>query len=91
VCGVRWLDVGAGALARNIEVVGVAKSAFAGAAAAEVLRGTSARPLYVTAVGTERAAAAAGVQSMHGDHRIPTLLGRVDALARGRVSPNSPY
>jgi deoxyribonuclease V len=63
-------------------VIGVAKTAFAGAAAIEVLRGTSARPLYVTTVGTDAQAAADAVRSMHGDHRIPTLLGRVDHLAR---------
>lgn len=69
-------------------VVGVAKRAFRGGAFAEqVVRGTSARPLYVTAIGVEPAAAAAEVRSMHGLHRIPTLLGRVDDLARGLISP----
>jgi deoxyribonuclease V len=64
-------------------VVGVAKSRFAGAAAIPVVRGASARPLWVTAVGAEAEAAAAQVASMHGEHRLPTLLLRADHLARG--------
>lgn len=63
-------------------VIGIAKTAFAGAEAIEVLRGTSAKPLHVTAIGTDAQAAAAAVRTMHGAHRIPTLLGRVDHLAR---------
>ncbi len=65
-------------------VVGVAKTAFAGAEAIEVLRGTSARPLFVTATGTDAKAAADAISAMHGAHRIPTLLGRVDHLARSQ-------
>ena len=73
-------------------VVGVAKTRFAGAEASgggfeaiEVRRGDSDRPLYVTAVGLEPAAAAAHVAAMHGEFRIPTLLRRADALARGHA------
>ena len=66
----------------SIPVVGVAKSAFAGACAVEVFRGASRRPLYVTAAGIDPCLAAAKIQSMHGIHRIPTLLRRVDMLAR---------
>ena len=40
--------------------------------------------LFVTAAGIDVAAAARGLKSMHGAHRLPTLLARVDALARGR-------
>jgi deoxyribonuclease V len=63
-------------------VVGVAKRPFRGAPALEVLRGASARPLYVTAIGIDAAHAADGVRRMHGAHRIPTLLTRVDRLCR---------
>jgi len=70
-------------LGRAIAVVGVAKTSFAGATAIEVLRGTSARPLYVTAIGTDAQAAADAVRTMNGEHRIPSLLLRVDHLARG--------
>jgi deoxyribonuclease V len=71
------------ALDRAIPVIGVAKTQFAGATAIEVVRGTSARPLHVTAVGIDGATAADHVLGMHGEHRIPTLLRRVDQLARG--------
>jgi len=68
----------------GLPVVGVAKNHFAGTSAIEVSRGTSARPLYVTAVGVAPEVAADRVRAMHGDHRIPTLIRRVDTLARGR-------
>ncbi|HRI09853.1 MAG TPA: hypothetical protein PKW35_18650, partial [Nannocystaceae bacterium] len=68
-------------------IVGVAKTAFVGADAAEVHRGGIERPLFVTALGLDREAAAAAVASMHGEHRLPTLLGWVDHLARGQRLP----
>ena len=49
-----------------------------------VLRGGSERPLWVTAAGMDPREACARVREMHGAHRIPTLLKRVDALCRGR-------
>jgi deoxyribonuclease V len=64
-------------------VVGVAKTPFRGGEfAAPILRGSSARPLFVTARGMSIERAAALVASMHGAHRIPTLLAAVDRLAR---------
>jgi deoxyribonuclease V len=71
------------ALEGRARVVGVAKRPFGSARPIEVLRGASGRPLYVTAT-SDPTEAAAGVRSMQGPHRIPTLLKRVDALARGR-------
>jgi deoxyribonuclease V len=73
------------ALESKIPVIGVAKSRFEGAPAHEVYRGASRRPLYVTAAGMTLAKAAANIQAMHGAHRIPTLLQRVDRLAREKV------
>ncbi len=70
--------------ALGIAVVGVAKNPFAGARAIEVTRGDSARPLFVTSIGIDPPVAASHVRAMHGEHRIPTLLRRVDALARSR-------
>jgi deoxyribonuclease V len=66
-------------------VIGVAKTRYAGADAREVLRGDSARPLYVTAVGVDAAEAAERIRTMHGEHRIPTLIRRADGLARGHA------
>jgi deoxyribonuclease V len=91
VDGYVWLDgagrEGLGAhLFRHLEgrtpVVGVAKTSFAGAAALPVLRGTSKRPLWVTAAGVAPEDAVSWVASMHGPHRVPTLLQRVDHLCR---------
>jgi deoxyribonuclease V len=75
------------ALGGTIPVIGVAKSGFVGAPSYEILRGESKKPLYVTAAGTDPAQAARDIQSMYGEYRIPTLLNRVDALARGRTVP----
>lgn len=65
-------------------VIGVAKTRFDGAAAIEVVRGDSTRPLYVTAVGFDAARAAEHVRAMHGEYRVPTLIKRADTLARNR-------
>jgi endonuclease V-like protein UPF0215 family len=48
----------------------------------EVRRGTSANPLFVTAVGIELVAAADCVRRMHGEHRIPEIVRLTDRLAR---------
>jgi deoxyribonuclease V len=67
----------------GVPVIGVAKSAFRAAThAIAVLRGTSARPLYVTAAGMPRADAADLVRHMAGPHRMPHALRRADTLAR---------
>lgn len=71
------------ALGGRVPVVGVAKNRFRTATTAvEILRGTSARPLYVSAAGIEPEAAAAKVRSMHGRFRFPDMLKRVDRLCR---------
>jgi deoxyribonuclease V len=71
------------ALGGRVAVVGVAKRPFHGnQALVPVLRGASAQPLFVSAVGMEVNEAARGVAAMHGPHRVPTLLKRVDRLAR---------
>lgn len=72
------------ALYGAVGVVGVAKRPFRDGVAEEVLRGVSSKPLHVTAIGTGQRDACEGVRSMHGSHRIPTLLRRVDSLSRGR-------
>ena len=77
---------GLGARARDefgVPVIGVAKPAFRTAThAIAVLRGTSARPLYVTAAGMPRTEAADLVRRMTGPHRLPDALRRADSLAR---------
>lgn len=64
-------------------VIGVAKTSFRAATHAEpVLRGTSTRPLYVTAAGMPLADAAHLVRTMAGSARLPDALRLVDRLAR---------
>jgi deoxyribonuclease V len=73
------------ALGGGTAVIGIAKSAFAGAESCAfvvpVLRGTSKRPLYVTAAGIEVGAAAQRVRGMAGKYRIPDLARMADRLA----------
>jgi deoxyribonuclease V len=74
------------ALGGRTPVIGVAKTRFLSSSiAAEVKRGGSLRPLYVTAAGINLASAATQIQGMHGDHRIPTMLKRVDRLCRETI------
>ncbi len=70
------------ALGQTIPVIGVAKTQFLSAPAATVKRGHSDKPLFVTAAGIELDVAAQQIQGMHGEHRLPTLLRRVDRLCR---------
>ncbi len=72
----------------GVPVIGVAKTAFRTAShAVPVLRGRSARPLFVTAAGLPAAAAADLVRRMAGRYRLPDALRRADALARGAAIP----
>ena len=101
VDGYVWLDAqgkkGLGAhlfelLNGAIPVIGVAKTSFATATnAIEVFRGQSSRPLRVTAIGTKEFDAAKLVRSMHGNHRIPTILTLVDRLSKSssKTSPQT--
>lgn len=71
------------ALDGRVPVIGVAKTAFVGIGADhEVLRGDSARPLYVTAAGLPLQRAKSHVGAMHGQHRLPTLLKAADRICR---------
>ena len=64
-------------------MIGVAKSRYRTAThAVPVLRGSSARPLFVTSAGMPRADAADLVRRMTGRHRLPDALRRADTLAR---------
>jgi deoxyribonuclease V len=91
VDGFVWLDEGKpglgahlhDALSRRSAVIGVAKRPFRNATnAVPVLRGGSQQPLYVSSVGIDPAVAVQAIRQMHGPHRLPTLLKRVDRLSR---------
>ena len=67
----------------KIPVVGVAKKVFTGnSTALPLLRGSSRKPLFITAMGIEVADAKTHIASMAGGNRIPTILKAVDSLAR---------
>lgn len=71
------------AIEPRVPVIGVAKTPFrTDNGSVEVLRGESARPLYVTAVGMPLDEAAGELRDMHGRFRLPTMLKRVDRLCR---------
>lgn len=75
------------ALARKVPVIGVAKTKFRDDAWSQpVRRGASESPLYVTAAGIDRSAAATRVARMSGVGRIPTLLKAVDDAARSALA-----
>lgn len=64
-------------------IIGVAKSRFKDIPAdVEVFRGNSKRPLYVTTIGVREAEAKGFIKRMHGEHRVPTMLKRVDRLSK---------
>lgn len=67
----------------GVPVIGVAKTAFPTAThALLVLRGKSARPLFITAAGMPLDEAAELVSNMAGRFRLPDVMRRADALAR---------
>jgi deoxyribonuclease V len=88
--GYVWLDEGRpglgghlyAALDSTIPIIGVAKSRYHSANAIDLVRGASASPLHITAAGIAAHAAAAFIGTMHGEHRIPTLLKLADRLGR---------
>lgn len=90
--GYVWLGPGAPglgahlweAIGKRAAIVGVAKTPFHGIATIvrEVRRGESKTPLFVTAAGMEPDDAAAHVREMHGPHRMPAMLRRVDRACR---------
>ena len=74
------------ALDGQCAVIGVAKNRFKDTAvSAELLRGTSQRPLFVTAVGISQAQARHHIKEMCGHSRVPTLLKKVDQICRGKI------
>lgn len=68
-------------------IIGVAKSRFKDTPPdAEVFRRGSKRALYVTAVGVDETVAKGLVMRLHGEHRLPTMLRRVDRLGKAQTT-----
>lgn len=70
------------ALDKKIPVIGVAKNHFRDTNALPVLRGQSKKPLYVSARGISPQRAAALIQSLPGNYRLPDFLKAVDGGTR---------
>lgn len=68
----------------TIPVIGVAKTDFISMQAGKkaIVRGKSNAPLFITSVGINVDDAAANVQSMYGEYRIPHLLKLLDGLTK---------
>lgn len=78
------------ALEGRIPVIGVAKTPFDNTnRESEIRRGNSQRPLYVTSAGIRLERAKRYILSMHGNHRLPTLLREVDRECR-KAAKGSP-
>lgn len=74
-------------LHQRVAIIGVAKNPYRHTpVSAEVYRGKSKRPLYVTSVGMRQEQAKIRVQNMYGDARIPFLLQYVDKLTKAKPS-----
>ena len=72
------------AIDKSAPIVGVAKKSFVDTPKeCEIYRGSSAKPLFVTAAGIRLDEAKSLIASMHGKHRIPTILKKADQLCRG--------
>lgn len=71
-------------LKQRIPVIGVAKTRFANNRihVAEVLRGESKNPLFITAAGIDLTVAAQYIKDMYGEYRMPALLKELDSLTR---------
>ncbi|MEM1262942.1 MAG: endonuclease V [Pseudomonadota bacterium] len=71
------------ALRQSTAIIGVAKNRFRDTPSnAALLRGTSTKPLYVSAIGISLVEAKQAIAAMHGEHRLPTLLKLADRLCR---------
>ncbi|MDR6565010.1 MULTISPECIES: endonuclease V [unclassified Arcicella] len=71
-------------LGSTIPIIGVAKTNFATIEQnkRQLLRGTSIKPLYITAIGIDLDKATELIKNMSGPNRIPTLLKTLDTLTK---------
>lgn len=74
-------------LNKEIPIIGVAKTNFASIEKDKksLVRGESAKPLYITAIGIELEDAFKKVESMAGEYRMPTLLREMDRLTKENI------
>ena len=74
-------------LAKSVDpktvIIGVAKNPFGVIPNLQCIRGSSKTPLFITSHNIDPGIAKGFISSMHGKHRIPTLLKLVDHISRG--------
>lgn len=72
------------ALNNAIPIIGVAKTNFSTIEKnkRELLRGTSNKPLYITAIGVDLDEARDGIRRLSGQNRIPTILKTLDTFTK---------
>ncbi len=74
-------------IGKKTPVIGVAKNSFSGTPdECKIYRGISKNPLFVTSIGIEQSDAKKYIESMHGEHRVPTLLKMVDSECRNEIT-----
>lgn len=71
-------------LGEKTPIIGVAKTNFASIVKnkRELKRGESKNPLFITSIGIDVDKAVEYINSMAGEHRIPTLLKHLDSLTK---------
>lgn len=78
------------ALNGRSRIIGVAKTEYAGIdEQSKIFRGTSKRPLFVTAAGMDLEEAKTHIMEMSGKDRIPVLLKYVDRICRETAARRS--
>lgn len=73
------------ALNHRVVIIGAAKTLFMDSGAVPICRGTSKRPLFISAAGLDSNIAAECIRRMHGMYRLPTMVKLADQLARDTV------
>lgn len=71
-------------LNKKFPIIGVAKNSFHSNSLTvkEIFRGSSKKPLYVSAIGIDIDEAVKNIKNMHGDYRIPDILKKLDSITK---------
>lgn len=72
------------ALDKKTPIIGIAKKSFINTEKVSfpLVRGLSKNPLYISSIGISIEKTVKKVQSLHGKHRIPTILKLVDTISK---------
>jgi len=77
-------------LSQKIPVIGISKSLFNSHTdfIQSVYRPSSAKPLYISAIGIALKEACKKVETMYGLYRLPEMIKRADTLCRSNMLPD---